>query len=68
MSSPSSRSTLTIEIDLNLATAYRDAYKQTFSSRVKTKQTLDKFIAGFVEDRLAEEITFLEQELANDHQ
>ena len=63
MSIPSSQSTLTIKIDSDLATAYRDAYRRALSSRVEIKQTLDEFIAGFVEDRLTEEIAFFEKEI-----
>lgn len=66
MSIPSSQLTLTIKVDSDLATAYRDAYRRALSSRVEIKQTLDEFIAGFVEDRLAEEIAFFEKEIASD--
>ena len=66
MSIPSSQPTLTIKIDSDLATEYRDAYRRALSSRDEIKQTLDEFIAGFVKDRLAEEIAFFEKEIASD--
>lgn len=66
MSIPSSQPPLTIKVDPNLAAAYRDAYIRTLGSRVEIKQTLDEFIAGFVEDRLTEEIAFFEKEIASD--
>lgn len=58
--------TLTIKIDSALATEYRDAYRRALGSCDEIKQTLDEFIAGFVEDRLAEEIAFFEEEIASD--
>ena len=67
MSTPSSQPTLTIKVDADLATAYRDAFLRTLSSRIEIKQTLDEFIAGFVEDRLTEEIAFFEKEIASDY-
>lgn len=66
MGIPSSQPTLTIKIDSVLATEYRDAYHRALDSRNEIKQTLDEFIAGFVEDRLAEEIAFFEEEIASD--
>lgn len=41
---------------------YRKAYRRVLVSRDEIKQTLEEFIAGFVEDRLAEEIEFLDEE------
>ena len=66
MSIPSSHSTITIKIDSVLAAKYKDVYRCALGSHNATKQTLNKFIAGFVEDRLAEEIAFLEKEIASD--
>ena len=66
MSLPSSHLTITIKIDSALATKYKSAYLRALGSRHDTKRTIDKFIAGFVEDRLVEEIAFFEEEIAND--
>jgi hypothetical protein len=54
--------TLQIEIDASLATRYRSAYKRAFGSDNDSKQGLEEFMAGFVEDRLAEELEFAEDE------
>lgn len=62
MAIPIPHSTLVIEIDAVLAVTYRDAYLRIHVSRDEVKQTLEAFVAGFVEDRLAEEIVFLENE------
>lgn len=62
---PSSQPTLTIKINSDLAIEYRNAYRHALSSRDEIKQSLDEFIAGFVEDRLAEEIAFFEKEIAS---
>jgi hypothetical protein len=58
------RRTLTVEIDASLAAAYKEAYDRAraFGSEVTRQQPLDDFIAGFVEDRLAEELAFAEDE------
>lgn len=68
MSSPSSPPTINIKIDSVLATKYKDTYHRALGSRNVTKQTLDKFIAGFVEDRLIEEIAFFEEEIVSNRQ
>lgn len=57
---------LTIKITSALAAEYRKAYRRAFGSHDEIKQTLEEFIAGFVEDRLAEEIEFLEKETESD--
>ena len=66
VSTPSLHQTLTIKIDTALATEYRDTYCLALGSHNEIKQTLDEFIARFVEDRLAEEIAFFEAEIASD--
>ena len=58
--------TITIKVDSALATEYSEAYRRALGSRDKIKQPLEEFIVGFVEDRLAEEIAFLEQEIFSD--
>lgn len=63
---PSFHPTITIKVDSVLATEYGYAYRRALGSRDEFKQTLEEFIVGFVEDRLAEEIAFLEQEISND--
>lgn len=67
MGLPSLHPTLTIGIDSALASEYRDAYHRALGSPDKIKQTLEEFIVGFVEDRLAEELAFVKEEIANDH-
>ena len=47
-----------------LAAAYRKAYDEAFRNRDTKSKSLQKFIAGFVEDRLVEELEFVEDELA----
>ena len=66
MSKHASYPTLTINIDSALASRYRDAYQLALGSSYEVKQTIDEFIAEFVEDRLAEEISFFEDEVASD--
>lgn len=58
------QATLTIKIDAGLAAEYRDAYLCTFGTRSDKTKTLADFIVGFVEDRLAEEVAFIEEEIA----
>ena len=66
VSLPSPHPAIAIKIDSALATKYKDAYYRALGLSNETKQTLDKFIAGFVEDRLVEEIAFFEEEIASD--
>lgn len=58
--------TLTIKIDHVLAAEYRDAYRRALGSNNEVELALDEFVAGFVEDRLSEEIAFLGEEFATD--
>jgi hypothetical protein len=53
-------------IDTRLATAYRKAYLAAFGSSHSSKKPLKEFIAGFVEDRLAEEIEFATNHIQNE--
>lgn len=53
---------LTIKIDARLAGAYRRAYARAFGDEHSNDKTPEEFIAAFVEDRLAEEIAFCEEE------
>ena len=66
LSTRSSHPALTIKVNSILATAYWDAYHRALGSRDDTKQTLNQFITGFVEDQLAQEIAFFEKEIASD--
>lgn len=63
MAKPSPQPTLTIEIDASLAAHYRTVYSDAFGSDETRDQPLDRFIAGFIEDCLAEELAFAEDEL-----
>ncbi|MGD0139124.1 MAG: hypothetical protein ABSD28_09620 [Tepidisphaeraceae bacterium] len=54
---------LTVTIDASLATAYRKAYLQAFGEPDAESESLQEFIAGFVEDRLTEEIEFAKAEV-----
>lgn len=65
MARPTPQPPLTIKIDAALAAEYRTAYRRAFGTRDDAKKTLEEFIAGFVEDRLAEEIAFVEAETAS---
>ena len=53
---------LTIKIDAHLAADYRTAYERAFTSNEAKQKSLADFVAGFVEDRLAEEIEFVHGE------
>ena len=57
--------TLKIKVDAQLSIAYRDAYERTLSFKEKKPKPINNFMAGFVEDRLLEEIKFLKRH-AND--
>jgi hypothetical protein len=54
--------TITITIDARLATAYRKSYEQAFGSPGTKGKSLQEFIAGFVEDRLVDEMEFTRSE------
>jgi hypothetical protein len=56
------RATLTVEIDSELAAEYKAAYVHTIGPSARKGESLAKFIAGFLEDRLGEEIDFLRGE------
>lgn len=58
----SSDRNIIIRINSTLATTYRKAYRRAFGSHDKAEQTIEEFMSGFVEDRLTEEIEFLERE------
>jgi hypothetical protein len=62
MPTPRPQPTLKIEIDASLAVAYRDAYGRVFGAADDAEKSLEEFIAGFVEDRLAEETSFVKEE------
>ena len=53
---------MSVEIDARLAAQYKAAYARAFGGETVRKQSLGTFIAGFVEDRLAEEIAFARSE------
>jgi hypothetical protein len=64
---PRKRTLLTVTINAELAAQYREAYGQAFGRGDDNKlRPLDKFIASFVEDRLAEEIEFARSEAPRD--
>jgi len=52
-----------IEIDGALAERYRRAYSKAFPSKTTDRTTIREVIACFLEDRLREEIEFVEEEL-----
>ena len=58
--------TLTVKVDLALAAEYKSAYIRTIGPSSRKRQSLAKFMTGFVEDRLIEEMKFLEDEAIND--
>lgn len=62
MAAPDPRRTVTVEIDARLAAEYKTAYALAFGAEAVRNQSLSTFIAGFVEDRLAEEIAFARTE------
>ncbi|MGD1278702.1 MAG: hypothetical protein ABR964_15930 [Tepidisphaeraceae bacterium] len=53
---------LTVKIDARLAADYRIAHERAFGQHEVKRRSLSNFIAGFVEDRLAEEIEFAQDE------
>lgn len=65
VANPVPQPTLIVKIDAALAAEYRDAYLRAFGARDSSTKSLQEFIAGFVEDRLAEEIAFVEEETAS---
>ncbi len=67
MTGPKRWPTITIKIDAALAADYRTACIRAFGASAAGKKPLDEFITGFVEDRLAEEIAFAEDEAATEH-
>lgn len=56
------RRTVTIEVDEELATAYKAAYADAFGAEQVRRQSLATFMTGFVEDRLSEELEFAASE------
>jgi hypothetical protein len=56
------RKHLTVAVDARLADDYREAYTRAFGRTLASHQSLSEFIAGFVEDRLIEEIKFARAE------
>jgi hypothetical protein len=56
--------TLTIEVDRGLATEYRIAYEQAFGIN---ERPLAAFITSFVNDRLAEELKFVQVDYAREN-
>jgi len=56
------QSKLAVQVDARLAAAYRAAYDCTLGPKGRGKRSLATFMTGFVEDRLAEEIQFLDRE------
>lgn len=59
---PSKAPLLPVNVDARLAGEYRVAYERAFGGPEGKRQPLADFIAGFVEDRLREEIEFAESE------
>jgi len=49
---------LTLKVNARLAADYRIAYERAFGRHGAKRRALADFIAGFVKDRLAEEIKF----------
>jgi hypothetical protein len=62
---PNQKRTLVVEIRKDLAAEYRAAYVRAFGRNRYDRASLAKFMAGFVEDRLCEEIDFLEEEASD---
>jgi hypothetical protein len=60
--------TLTVKVNARLAVDYRIAYERAFGRHGAKRQALSDFIAGFVEDRLAEEIEFAQSEVRQESQ
>ena len=54
--------TIQITINAALAKEYRRSYLEAFPNDATERMPLEKFISGFVEDRLREEIEFVEEE------
>ena len=55
---------LAVRIDARLAADYKTAYERAFPHNETKRKSLADFIAGFVEDRLVEEIEFVQVEFA----
>jgi hypothetical protein len=53
---------LTVKVNAQLASEYRDAYQEAFVGGNNDVQSLEQFIGGFIEDRLVEEIEFARAE------
>lgn len=66
MTRPVRNPRLLIEVDEALAAEYRSAYVRAFGSHKDRRQRLEKFIAGFTEDRLREELEFVRHEARED--
>lgn len=62
MAKPATQPNLIVEIDASIAARYRAAYALAFGSGDTLQQPLENFIASFVEDRLAEELAFVDDE------
>lgn len=60
---PDKAEVIAIKIDAQLAADYRTAYERAFPRGTAKRESLAEFIAGFVEDRLAEEIEFVREEM-----
>jgi len=58
---PKRKKRLTVTIKAELAFEYRDAYQEAFGGNNEAR-SLERFIAGFIEDRLTEEIEFARYE------
>jgi hypothetical protein len=63
MAIPKIRRLLRVTINAKLAAEYKEAYEEAFSGRDAESQTLEKFIGGFIEDRLVEETRFARAEV-----
>jgi hypothetical protein len=68
MTRPTAKPLLTIKIDAALAAEYAKGYLRAFGTAEEAKKSLEEFIAGFVEDRLCEEIAFVEEEVSTNSQ
>lgn len=59
----SEETTITVKVNAVLAATYWSVYDRAFGCQGTEHQDLADFIAGFVEDRLADEIEFTESEV-----
>ena len=58
--------TIEITVDAALAKQYRRKFLKAFPNGSTERMPLKRFMSGFVEDRLREEIEFVEEEAQSD--